>query len=81
MNFKLQIDEEKLIAKVVQKWKSQHSGEISVLKAEVVEIKESQKFTCSKYDDLKNEYDKTLLTNKKQEEEIMRLEVEAKQVT
>ena len=78
---KLQVDVEKFVAEAAQKWKSQYSEEISVLKAELIEIKESQTFICSKYDDLKNEYDKILLINKKQEEEITLLQVQARQVT
>ena len=48
--------------------------EISVLKAELVELKDSQKFISSQYDDLKQDYDNLLLTNKQQEDEMKRLQ-------
>ena len=54
--------------------------EISILKAELVELKDSQKFICSQYDDLKQDYDHLLLTNKQQEGEIRRLQINSQLV-
>ena len=46
--------------------------EISVLKAELVELKDSQKFISCQYDDQKQDYDNILLTNNQEEDEMKR---------
>ena len=58
----IQIDITKLVDDGVKAWKSEYMQEISILKAELVELKDSQKFICSQYDDLKQDYDHLLLT-------------------
>ena len=40
--------------------------EISALKAEISELRNSQAFIYQQYDDLKSEYSRDLTTNKKQ---------------
>ena len=47
--------------------------EINTLKVELLELKSSQEFVCSKYKSLKSEYEKLLQTNRKQESEIISL--------
>ena len=47
--------------------------EIDALKAEINELKTSQEFICSNYDNLKTEYDSLLRENKKQPEELRQL--------
>ena len=71
----IQIDIKKLVDDAVKAWKSEYMQEISipVLKAELVKLKDSQKLICSQYDDLKQDYNHLLLTNKQQEDEIKRL--------
>ena len=48
-------------------WK-EYQLEIETLRAEVIEIKESQAFTCNQYDSLKAEYDKLVEVNTLQKE-------------
>ena len=43
------------------------------LKVELLELKSSQEFVCSKYESLKSEYEKLHQTNRKQESEIISL--------
>ena len=76
----IQIDIKKLVDDVVKAWKSEYVQEISILKAELVELEDSQKFICSQCDDLKHDYDNLLLTNKQQEEEIKRLQTNSQLV-
>ena len=47
----IQIDVKKLVDVAVKAWKSEYKQEISILKADLVELKDSQKFNCSQYDD------------------------------
>ena len=76
----IQIDIKKLVDDAVKAWKSEYMQEISILKAELVELKDSQKFICSQYDDLKQDHDHLLLTNKQQEDEIKRLQTNSQLV-
>ena len=76
----IQIERKKLVDDAVKAWKSECMREISILKAELVELKDSQKFICSQYDDLKQDYDNLLLTNKQQEDEIKRLQTSSQLV-
>ena len=55
----------------------EYDREINILKAEVNEIKNSQKFICKKYDSLKVDYDKLCLINQVQEKEIATLKSQA----
>ena len=48
----IQIDVKKLVDDAVKAWKSEYKQEISILKADLVELKDSQKFNCCQYDDL-----------------------------
>ena len=50
------------------------------MKKEIAEVKESQKFIGNQYKDLKTEYERLLIVNKKQEDEIKLLKVEAKEL-
>ena len=50
------------------------------MKKEIAEVKESQKFIGNQYEDLKTEYERLLIVNKKQEDEIKLLKVEAKEL-
>ena len=54
-------------------WKKEYQLEIETLRAEVIEIKESQAFICNQYDSLKAEYDKLIEINTLQKEEISNL--------
>ena len=76
----IQIDIKKLVDDAIKAWQSDYMQEISVLKAELVELKDSQKFICGQYDDLKQDNDNLLLTNKQQENEIKRLQTNSQLV-
>ena len=54
-------------------WKKVYQLEIETLRAEVIEIKESQAFICNQYDSLKAEYDNLIERNTLQKEEISNL--------
>ena len=62
-----------MMAEAVNLWKTEYLHEINALKVELLELKSSQEFVCSKYDSLKSEYEKLLQTNRKQESEIISL--------
>ena len=47
-----------LVAQAIAVWKKEYQLKIETLRAEVIEIKESQAFICNQYDSLKAEYDK-----------------------
>ena len=47
--------------------------DINALKVELLELKSSQEFVCSKYESLESEYEKLLQKNRKQEFEIISL--------
>ena len=70
----------KLVDDAVKACKSEYMQEISILKAELVQLKDRQKFICSQYDDLKQDYNHLLLTNKQQEDEIKRLQTNSQLV-
>ena len=76
----IQTDIKKLVDDAVKAWKSEYMQEISILKAELVELKDSQRFICSQYDDLKQDYNHLLLTNKQQKNEIKRLQTNSQLV-
>ena len=63
----------KMVAEAVNLWKTEYLHEINALKVELLELKSSQEFVCSKYESLKSEYEKLLQTNRKQESEIISL--------
>ena len=66
-----------ILAEVVNLWKTEYLHEINALKVELLELKSSQEFVCSKYESLKSEYEKLLQTNRKQESEIISLKVQS----
>ena len=66
-----------LVAQAIAVWKKEYQLEIETLRAEVIEIKESQAFICSQYDSLKAEYDKLIEVNTLQKEEISNLKSQA----
>ena len=47
-----------MAAKEVNLWKTDYLNEINALKVELLELKSSQEFVCSKYESLKSEYEK-----------------------
>ena len=68
------------ISQAIEAWKLEYAAEIKTLKKEIAEVKESQKFIGNQYEDLKTEYERLLIVNKKQEDEIKLLKVEAKEL-
>ena len=62
-----------MVAEAVNLWKTEYLHEIDALKVELLKLKSSQEFACSKYKSLKSEYEKLLQTNRKQESEIISL--------
>ena len=66
-----------LVAQAIAVWKKEYQLEIETLRAEVIEIKESQAFICNQYDSLKAEYDKLIVVNTLQKEEISNLKSQA----
>ena len=66
-----------LLAQAIAVWKKEYQLEIETLRAEVIEIKESQAFICNQYDSLKAEYDKLIKVNTLQKEEISNLKSQA----
>ena len=52
-----------MLAQVIAVWKKEDQLQIETLRAEVIEIKESQAFTCNQYDSLKAENDKSVKVN------------------
>ena len=54
----------KLIADAMKVWVAQHEVETASVKAELLEIKSSQEFLSSQYDDLKTECNRLQQTNK-----------------
>ena len=66
-----------LVAQAIAVWKKEYQLEIETLRAEVIEIKESQVFICNQYDSLKAEYDKLIEVNTLQKEEISDLKSQA----
>ena len=66
-----------LVAQAIAVWKKEYQLEIETLRAEVIEIKESQAFICNQYDSLKAEYDKLIEVNTLQKEEISNLKSQA----
>ena len=66
-----------LVAQAIAVWKKENQLEIETLRAEVIEIKESQAFICNQYDSLKAEYDKLIEVNTLQKEEISNLKSQA----
>ena len=66
-----------LVAQAIAVWKKEYQLEIETLRAEVIEIKESQAFICNQYDSLTAEYDKLIEVNTLQKEEISNLKSQA----
>ena len=66
-----------LVAQAIAVWRKEYQLEIETLRAEVIEIKESQAFICNQYDSLKAEYDKLIEVNTLQKEEIFNLKSQA----
>ena len=66
-----------LVAQAIAVWKKEYQLEIETLRAEVIEIKESQAFIYNQYDSLKAEYDKLIEVNTLQKEEISNLKSQA----
>ena len=66
-----------LVAQAIAEWKKDYQLEIETLRAEVIEIKESQAFICNQYDSLKAEHDKVIEVNTLQKEEISNLKSQA----
>ena len=66
-----------LVAQAIAVWKKEYQLEIETLRAEVIEIKESQAFICNQYDSLKAEYDKLIEVNTLLKEEISNLKSQA----
>ena len=66
-----------LIAQAIAVWKKEYQLEIETLRAEVIEIKESQAFICNHYDSLKAEYDKLIEVNTLKKAEISDLKSHA----
>ena len=54
-------------------WESKHLAQITALKAEIEELRSSQKFNSAKYDDLVTECEELNKINKLQEQEIVKL--------
>ena len=63
----------KLVANAMKVWESKHLAQITALKAEIEELRSSQKFNSAKYDDLVTECEELNKINKLQEQEIMKL--------
>ena len=61
------------VKKLIKAMKKEYMEEISALKAEVSELRNSQAFISQQYDDLKSEYSKVLTANKEQKKEINNL--------
>ena len=66
-----------MVTQVIAVWKKECQLEIETLRAEVIEIKESQVFTFNQYDSVKAEYDKLEKVNTLQKEEISDLKPQA----
>ena len=66
-----------MVAQAIAVWKKEYQVEIETLRAEVIEIKESQAFICNQYDSLNAEYDKLIEVNTLQKEEISNLKSQA----
>ena len=64
---------QKMVAEAVNLWKTEYLHEINALKVELLQLKSSKEFVCSKYKSLKSEYEKLLQTNRKQESKIISL--------
>ena len=62
-----------LVEKAVQQIKKDFADKLDSLQAEVVEVKESQIFLSSKYEELKLDNDKLAVINRQQEQEISKL--------
>ena len=58
------------VKELIEAIKREFMEEISVLKAEVSEFRNSQAFISQQYDDLKLKYSKVLTANKEQKKEI-----------
>ena len=58
------------VKELIEAIKKEFMEEISALKAEVNELRNSQAFISQQYDDLKSEYSKVLTANKEQKKEI-----------
>ena len=63
----------KMVAEAVNLWKTEYLHEINALKVELLELKSSQEFVCSKHESIKSKYEKLLQKNRKQESEIISL--------
>ena len=66
----LQNQLKEIVEEALSAIKQEQQLEIDSLKAEISELKSSQEFLCSKYDDLNNEFKKLSEVNKKQREDI-----------
>ena len=62
-----------LVEKAVQQIKKDFADKLDFLQAELVEVKESQIFLSSKYEELKLDNDKLAVINRQQEQEISKL--------
>ena len=58
-------------------WELRHQEELNALKLELREVKSSQEFICVKYKDLKINYEKLQKINKKQAEDIEKLQTQS----
>ena len=66
----LQNQLKEIVKEALSAIKQEQQLEIDSLKAEISELKSSQEFSCSKYDDLNNEFKKLREVNKIQREDI-----------
>ena len=62
-----------LVADAMKIWKSEHLAQSTALKAEIEELRSSQKFSSAKYDDLVTECEELKKINKLQEQENITL--------
>ena len=63
----------KLVADAMKIWEFEHLAQITALKAEIEELRNSQEFNSAKYHDLETECEDLNKINKLQEHEIMKL--------
>ena len=67
----------KMVAESMKAWELRHQEELNALKLELREVKTSQEFICAKYEDLKINYEKLQKINKKQAEDIEKLQTQS----
>ena len=66
-----------IVAESMKAWELRHQEELNALKLELREVKTSQEFICAKYEDLKINYEKLQKINKKQAEDIEKLQTQS----